>query len=267
MKNLIIAIITFFALFQATNAQTLNNVLNETSKLAKALTTRDTTPFPKNNVKLYLLTLPLGEFKVGYERFLTRKVAVNAQISYTNNLAWKAKYTKTIQPIIHRQIESQPNTKMIESNSSITGFSISPEIRYYRSKKNKPRPAGSYAGLYFTYRLTHISINGTFTQSDQLYQANATMNNHALGFGTLWGKQWVLKSFTEKTKLVGDFTFHFGMDKNSTTEPSVSFANNKKPEGFNESILSSTSAYKIVNFEKKSTSISMGINFGLGISF
>lgn len=124
-----------------------------------------------NIIKTNIVGLPLGHFNLSYERKLAKKVSALVGISVIS---------LPLNNVYSSELDlggSEPSKLNVSAN--LSGFSISPEIRYYLGK-NAPR--GYYFGLYIpimsynakltgntsgtqTITLTEPNTNATYTEN------------------------------------------------------------------------------------------------------
>lgn len=86
------------------------------------------------------------------------------------------------------------------------GFGITPEIRIYPGKKEKPAPNGFYIAPYFRY--TKYTLNGSYTDPDNSFSGSLRGVSKTYAPGLMLGSQWILgKHFSIDLFIIG---FHGG---------------------------------------------------------
>lgn len=94
-------------------------------------------------------------------------------------------------------------SSLTESDSSgflksfnITGFSVTPEYRWYPFNPDKNAPHGFYLAPYLRY--SSYSLTGNYSFSDttlkQTFNFPVTMKYGGFGVGLMFGKQWVISN-------------------------------------------------------------------------
>jgi hypothetical protein len=133
-----------------------------------------------NVIKINTLALPLNNISVSYER------AISPRFSFSIGAGYK--YSGSEPGIIN--VDSD---KIDVSVGSITGYSITPEIRWYLKKCENRFLEGFYASLYLRY--TKYGTTGNFTHFPDEYapqQFTADVDLTEYGAGIQLGYQLVL---------------------------------------------------------------------------
>jgi hypothetical protein len=174
-KRQIIAAILFFATAVSVNAQ------NERSRKSER-----TTP-PSNFIKLNLTGIALKNYSVQYEKAIKRKLsfAIAFRTMPSSGLPFKSAILDAIGT-------NDPDTKNTIEQLKLSNFAVTPELRFYLSKKGFGR------GFYFApfYRYASYSTNNLLLTYQDALLFSSTINlsgkltsNTA---GLLLGSQWAL---------------------------------------------------------------------------
>lgn len=159
--------------------------LAQTSSLADTKTEKlklFQTKYEYNNiVKINVMAMAFNNISMFYER------AVYPNITASLGVGFKT---------------SGKSQKMFEANdynltanmSSITGYSITPEFRYYLKTCEEGLPAGFYAGLYFRYNIYKTNASFVHQEPDNmLSHFSSDSRLRELGVGIQLGYQLVIK--------------------------------------------------------------------------
>jgi hypothetical protein len=147
--------------------------------LEKYLKRREGVKYP-NIIKINSLAIAFSNASLIYERALAPRVAVNIGVGY--------KYAGGLP----RLFESDDNTMQLQINN-ITGYSVTPELRYYLKTCDSRLLDGFYGGIYFRY--TRFTSNAKFDyfpaeHDPQYYKADAFLSE--VGGGITLGYQLLL---------------------------------------------------------------------------
>lgn len=141
---------------------------------------------PKNVVKLN----PLGvigyrNIPIYYERAIYGPVAISAGFGYKLPTKVGGAYGRAIKAAV-------TNLGGTADFGRITGFSLTPEIKFYLSERGAPR--GFYIGPYFRYSRYRLgmSASGTDPIDNTFYMADVAMQYKTIGGGIQMGAQWII---------------------------------------------------------------------------
>jgi hypothetical protein len=153
----------------------------------------------KNIIKLNLTSIPLNHYSLQYERIISKKqsVAIAFGVSPDVSLPFK----KTLLDLFDGNADAK---KAIET-TKFTKITVTPEYRFYTSKKESP--TGFYVAPFV--RFTHMSISQDyeFTPSNnRLHTAHLKGKFTGIGGGVKIGTQWALsKQVTLDWWIIGPF--------------------------------------------------------------
>lgn len=165
-----------------------------------------------NIVKINTLALPFSNISLSYERGIKPRLSAGIGVGY--------KYGGTEPKLL-----SANNSTISVDIDKITGYSITPEVRYYLRSCDPGKLDGFYAGVYFRY--THYSSDVKFDYMPENgpvehYNPETALNEY--GVGIQLGYQMLLwDKFSIDLILVGPrySSYHFGYQFNQ--EPSDEF--------------------------------------------
>ncbi|TAH25995.1 MAG: DUF3575 domain-containing protein [Cytophagales bacterium] len=138
---------------------------------------------PKNVVKLQLGSLFFGALHFQYERALTSKISVALGASYL--------IPRSLPIAKYYEFDS---TRINESN--LSGFSLTPEVRFYLGKKDAPR--GFYIAPYMRYNNYSMDFDVDSRVNLKTGQKNVEKNfvgegkYTSIGGGVMIGAQWLI---------------------------------------------------------------------------
>lgn len=148
---------------------------------------------PKNNVKINLTALSATNISLQYERGLTRStsVALGLGIMPSHGLP----FSKNFKDLISDQAGSKTDLAVQDFlvRSRISGFSLTPEFRYYMGKKPQ---GGFYIAPYLRYSAYTLKWNYVFEDEFTGTPRPTTMKGklNMVGGGLLFGAQWYVKN-------------------------------------------------------------------------
>jgi len=169
----------------------ISNVLNaqdSTVTQAKPVTNENRKNVVKLNlVPFGLMAVGLSNFSMQYERALGNKISVCLGFSYMPSSGLPSQYA------------SSDLLKALK----ISGYSITPEFRFYLGKKGAPR--GFYLAPYFKYASYSITTNYKFTRVDTVPGPPPTTvetpfdwaikgNYSFIGGGLMMGVHYIIKN-------------------------------------------------------------------------
>ena len=131
----------------------------------------------KNIIKVNFLSPIASTLSLFYERKVSKSLSLQLGLAYTG-----ASVTGT------SSITFNSNTITETSKTSINGFYVTPELRYYLSDKDAPQ--GFFIAPYLRYQNFGLSTKYTGTQSG-IPESKATFSS--FGGGVLIGGQWIFK--------------------------------------------------------------------------
>jgi hypothetical protein len=120
---------------------------------------------PRNFIKLNLSGILMKNYALQYERVLNRKISVALQyrIMPVSSIPFKS----TVQKIVG---DKDPNIKKIIDDFKMSNFAITPEIRFYLSKKGFGR--GFYIAPFYRYAsFTSNELNVFYTDENNEEQS------------------------------------------------------------------------------------------------
>lgn len=127
---------------------------------------QDTTLYKKNLVKMNITSPLIYTFALSYERVLDNLKTLQVSIFYRD----------------------RPNTETQGLPTNVTGWGITPELRFYLSK-NRTSPLGFFAAPYLTYQryLTTEEVRNLF------FRQLRNVTSNVYGLGVAIGGQWTFK--------------------------------------------------------------------------
>jgi len=139
--------------------------------------------YPKNNVKLNLLALPLNTYSVQYERGLTDNISLSLGVRF------QPKTGLPFKGLIRNMIsESDTNGMQIINNTRISNWAITPEFRYYFGKKPLN---GFYVAPFARIGGYTLAFDYTYTGSDgEDFFLGFDGKGTAFTGGLMLGSQW-----------------------------------------------------------------------------
>jgi hypothetical protein len=153
----------------------------------------------KNIIKINLPSVALNTYSLQYERVLNNRqsTALGIAISPNTDLPFKKR--------LMDQFGGNEDAKRAIETTKFTKFTLTPEYRFYFSKKGAP--TGFYLAPFARY--THMSINQdyTYTPSSGIeHTANLKGKFNGIGGGIMIGTQWMLgKNVTLDWWILGPF--------------------------------------------------------------
>jgi len=135
----------------------------------------------KNNIKINTAALLFSNISLQYERKLSSHWTLVAGAGYR----WGGTVPKAL---------GLGNLIVNTDDTRITGFSITPEVRYYFNLcECGGSPSGFYAGLYGRYTKFYGDLNFNLWNGSEYYEALVVSNLRELGIGLQLGYQFVFK--------------------------------------------------------------------------
>ena len=252
-KNIVLVLLLSFFTYETTKAQ---DVVAPDNGLQKEEVT-----YP-NIVKINSLALMFNNLSLIYERALMPKFSVGLGAGY--------KYAGDIPKFF------TVNTSTFGVNyESISGYSITPEARYYLRACDPKKLDGFYASLYMRYADTQSGANFDYKPDNtDLEHYHADMGLREFGIGIQLGYQMIIKErFSLTFMIMGPRISRFKMNYAFDRPPSQQFLDDLS-ESFNEIIDRFGLDYE-VNIEQenelKSTSsfsfVSARFGLSLGYAF
>lgn len=149
-------------------------------------TKQEGTTTPSNIAKLNLSGLAFKNYSVQYERILKRKVslAVAVRTMPSSTLPFKNTIVKNIS-------DDDPDAKKTLETFKLSNFAITPEVRFYLSKKGYGR--GFYVAPFYRYASFKTStLNFDYEGNGTSGSINLTGKLTANTVGLMFGSQWFL---------------------------------------------------------------------------
>lgn len=171
MKKIIVLILSFML---------ISPIFTQDEDLEKYLKRREGVKYP-NILKINTLAIVFNNVSLIYERTLIPRLSLNLAAGY--------KYGGDLPELFSNDL---PNLDI--RMGEITGYSFTPELRYYLKTCDIAYLDGFYAGLYFRY--TKYNNNAEFdyypenTENFEYYTAGLSMDE--LGVGISLGYQFIL---------------------------------------------------------------------------
>jgi hypothetical protein len=164
---------------------------------------------PENAFKVNLTGIALKNYSFQYERVLNRKISF--ALAFRTMPETGVPFKNTILDLT----DNDPDAKDVLDNLQLSNTAITPEIRFYLSKKGYGR--GFYIAPFYRYASFKASnvkfsyTNTLNTESDILLAGKVTANTG----GLLFGSQWAIgKYFCLDLWILGP---HYGSGKGSFT--------------------------------------------------
>lgn len=237
-----------------------------TAQKAKPIKEKKAVP-QSNFIKVNLTGIPLKNYSVQYERVLKRKssFAISFRTMPSTGIPFKTQ-------ILDAVGTNNPDTKNTIEQLKLSNFAVTPELRFYLSKKGYGR--GFYIAPF--YRYASFSTNNLLFTFQNALNISRTMNmsgklNSNTG-GLLLGSQWALgKHFCLDLWILGP---HYGSGKGNFSgiagTPLTTEEQNNLSQQLNSLDIPLTTKTVIVNANGASLQLSgpwagirSGISFGI----
>jgi hypothetical protein len=170
MKRLFLLITVFLCLTKAYSQSTSNEAASKTQQV--------------NIIKLNLTALPLKNYSLQYERTLNRKIsfAVAFRTMPGTTLPFKSAILKQVN-------DGNADTRKTIESFELSNYAITPEIRFYLSKKGFGR--GFYIAPFYRYasfktNTLNFDYEGLGTSGTISLSGKLTANTGGLAFGAQW---------------------------------------------------------------------------------
>lgn len=152
---------------------------------------------PKNNIKLNLMALTATNISLQYERALGFKTSVALGVGFMP--AHRLPYTRYVKDqfleygTASQQAKDATNDFLDEAR--ISGFSVTPEFRYYFGKRPQ---SGFYIAPFLRYASYSLDWDYVFKDEDKgtLYPTTLNGTLSLLGGGVMVGAQWYYKKIS-----------------------------------------------------------------------
>lgn len=138
-------------------------------------------------VKLNVLSLPMRNLSVQYEKVLSQRISVAMGIRYAPKTALPFKSF-----LINAYSEGDQDTKDIINKSRLGNLAVTPELRFYLGKKGYGQ--GFYLAPYFRYvRFTSNTVVVNYNEPGGVKRSVILSGNYqARAGGLMAGAQWFL---------------------------------------------------------------------------
>jgi hypothetical protein len=166
------------------------NKTNNFSSAKKSVLLLDSTKqereTPRNVVKLSLFSIPLGKYNLQYEYAFHKNFSAAINVGLL-------KFPKYITSAVVSDTGALSGLK-------VSGYSVSPEIRFYPGRKiKKQAPSGFYLAPYFSYSKTNVNATFSFDMPTASNPSVTTPQDldakiSLSGFtgGLIIGQQWII---------------------------------------------------------------------------
>jgi hypothetical protein len=251
LKNTI-AILVFSCL-------TIGTAFSQTIDSAKVKPSADQIRYP-NIIKLNSLALAFNNISLIYERGIIPRVSAGIGVGY--------KYKGTLPSLLNIE-----NSEIIVDFGDITGFSITPEAKYYLRACDPGKLEGFYVGLYFRYTGYQSGADFEYipeSSPTEYYYSDIHMNE--FGVGIQLGYQMIIKErFSIDFLLIGPRFSSYKLGYEFDKPPSEQFLNDLS-DALNEVVDRFGFDYNVdINQEgeaKANSSFSFAnVRFGLSLGF
>lgn len=205
---LTVTLMVLISPIKAQNSEVTNEMISDTVLVIQ------NDLLPRNFIKFNVSAIALKNYSFQYERVLSKKVSL--AISYRTMPSTTLPFQSTILDYVKDNAE----TKEIVETMELSNYAITPEIRFYLSKKGYGQ--GFYIAPFYrfsNYESDNVKITYTYTGTIQGVPITASRplilsgNLKAHTGGVMLGAQWLLgKHFTLDWWIVGA---HFGSAKGS----------------------------------------------------
>lgn len=176
MKNkFLLLIVACIAFFTVSNAQQKNSDSTETVK------------YPMNFLKVNLAAILLKNYSFQYERVLSRKVSF--AIGYRTMPSTILPFQSSIIKLVGDDPDAQEQIK----NFLLSNTAVTPEIRFYMSKKGYGR--GFYIAPFYRYGIYNgsnlkFNYSSGLTGNENNIQLAGKLSGNS--YGVMFGAQWAL---------------------------------------------------------------------------
>ena len=140
----------------------------------------------RNFIKTNITSIPLKNFSLQYERVISKSVSLA--------LGFRTMPVTTVplKDIILKAIGDDPETRDILNSATLSNYAVTPEIRFYLSKKGYGR--GFYIAPYYRYaKFTTNNVKINYTDDFMSAQSvNISGDLSAHNGGLMFGAQWAL---------------------------------------------------------------------------
>ncbi len=224
-------------------------------------------PEKKNVVKLNITSLAFKNIGVQYERALTPKIAVAAQLRFM------PKGTPLFYNNLQSQLQEDGSSDVKLGGAHISSFAFTPEFRFYPGKALK----GFYLAPYFRFRTLGFGSDITFLDSNKISRL-ATLDGKITTFagGLMIGSHFKIgKQFSLDWFILGA---HFGSNKgkiamtvqgsNMTVADQIKLKNDLQQTFDDSKIFKNNTVTTTANSAEVTTTFGMlglrgfGLNFG-----
>lgn len=185
-----------------------------------------------NNIKLNLMSIPLGIIHPQYERVLTPRLSIQLGLGVSPNKKVPQFSKDLLQDFVQGQSDDDNSEESIISLFNDLRYNtllLTPEVRYYLSGK-KGAPKGIYLGAFLRYsRHSGTSIYPhNRDSSGEIVDFDGIIKSTSFGGGINLGVQWIVKE-----KLSIDWTF-IGLGLNKSTIDLLIESENMTPDDISE---------------------------------
>ena len=149
----------------------------------------------ENNIKLNLVSLPLGIIYPQYERVITPRFSVQLGVGFSPEKKIPKFTQNLVEDIIGNEADKSEESSMevFFKELRYTTLIITPEARYYLSGK-KGAPKGLYLGAFLRYsQHSGTSIYPHERSDGSIAEFDGELKSNAFGGGLDLGIQWLIK--------------------------------------------------------------------------
>ncbi|UYQ91679.1 hypothetical protein MKQ68_16440 [Chitinophaga horti] len=208
-----LALLCCVATIGTAKAQTLENVAGETDTVITTTAVIENDPpeeekptrgrfYYKNNVKVGLSPILLGNYSLTYERMLTRGISVSAGYRFMPKTAINS--TPLTKEVMKAITEDGDEISQQLGDANMSGSAITAEFRFYTGPR-KPGATGFYGGVYGRYSNLKFDFPYEFEATDANVTRTVPFLAETKGFGggLLFGVQWQIKRVTIDFTILG----------------------------------------------------------------
>ncbi|WP_295122502.1 hypothetical protein [uncultured Chitinophaga sp.] len=156
----------------------------------------------KNNVKLGLSPILLGNYSLTYERVLNRFISASASYRIMPKTALNA--TPLTKTVMDQLADEGDEISEQLDNAKVSGNAITAEVRFYTGSR-KTGARGFYGGVYGRYSSFKYDFPYDFEATDAGITKTVPFLGDSKGFGggVLMGVQWQIKRVTIDFTILG----------------------------------------------------------------
>jgi Protein of unknown function (DUF3575) len=129
--------------------------------------------------------------KLNATQLINKNISMQFEYAFHKNMSAALGGSLLLPRTLPEQFKVEPQAGITQTDPTISGWSITPEFRFYPGKKIKHQaPHGFYLAPYMRY--STYSINTTMTEDSSAISLDLTMKYHGTSYGLMIGSQWLI---------------------------------------------------------------------------